>query len=217
MDVAYFLRRRVEFIRHFYEMSAAPFVERKRLIESGEQPFVPPYSEEPEPPFLEEWLEAEVALQLLGCTCISMLAAAFHLYFKTWAHQVQVPPETSFKNGWFNGYKAYFAQHFGIRFEDSRCRLDVLEEIVLVRNRTQHPESLLMDTTHYSESDLKKLPNPFFIDEHGEIFSDIDDGERSWLLPPPIRVTDEKLDATLSEVERFVEWFDNVEASGSGC
>ncbi|MBK9784519.1 MAG: hypothetical protein IPP59_10205 [Betaproteobacteria bacterium] len=107
MDVQYFLNRRVNFIRQFYEMAAAPFIERKRQIEAEEEPFVPPYSEDPEPAFLEEWLEAEESLQVIGRTCISMLAAVFHLYFKTWERQIGIPVDDSFKadfkNGWFNG------------------------------------------------------------------------------------------------------------------
>lgn len=213
MDVRYFLSRRLEFIRQFYEMSSAPFIERKRQIEAEEEPFVPPYSEDPEPAYLEEWLEAEESLQVLGRTCISMLAAVFHLYFKTWERQIGIPVDASlkgdFKNGWFNGYKAYFAHHFRIRFEDSPFRLEVLEEIVLIRNRAQHPESITMDSTHFSESDLEKLPHPFFIDENdASLFSEIEEGERSWLMAPPIRVTAEKLSAALSEVESFAEWLE---------
>ncbi|MBN6741067.1 hypothetical protein JKG47_11090 [Acidithiobacillus sp. MC6.1] len=104
-------------------MSSAPFIERKRQIEAEEEPFVPPYSEDPEPAFLDEWLEAEESLQVLGRTCISMLAAVFHLYFKALERQTGIPVDASlkadFKNGWFNGYKAYFARHYRIRFEVS--------------------------------------------------------------------------------------------------
>jgi len=216
VDVQYFLNRKVNFIRQFYEMSSAPFVERKRQIEAEEEPFVPPYSEDPEPAFLEEWLEAEESLQVVGRTCISMLAAVFHLYFKAWEHQIGIPVDASlkadFKHGWLNGYKAYFAHHFRIRFEDSPSNLEVLEEIVLVRNRDQHPESIIMDSSNYSESDLDKLPHPFFIDENdASLFSEEEEGERAWLLPPPIRVTAEKLFTALSEVETFAEWLESVE------
>lgn len=216
VDLRYFLSRRMDFIRQFYEMSAAPFIERKRQIEDEEEPFVPPYSENPEPPFLDEWLEAEESLQVLGRTCISMLAAAFHLYFKTWERQIGIPVDASlkgdFKNGWLNGYKAYFERHFQIRFGDSPIKIDVLEEIVLVRNRTQHPESITMDSSHYSESDLKKFPRPFFIDEgDAALFSEIEKDERAWLIPPSIRVTAEKLFSALSEVKRFAEWLETVE------
>ncbi|MDK9725743.1 MAG: hypothetical protein OEL88_12740 [Sterolibacteriaceae bacterium MAG5] len=217
MDVRYFLSRKVNFIRQFYEMSSAPFVERKRQIEAKEEPYVPPYSEDPEPAFLEEWLEAEESLQVIGRTCISMLAAIFHLYFKTWERQIGVPVDDSLKtdfkkNGWFNGYKAYFARHFRIRFEDSPCKLGVLEEIVLVRNRDQHPESITMDNAYYSGSDLKKLPHPFFISESdASLFSEVEEGERAWLIAPPIRVTPEKLFIALSEVESFAEWLETIE------
>ncbi len=216
MDVRYFLKQRVEFIRQFYVISSAAYIERKRLIEAEEEPFIPPYSEDPEPAFLDEWLEAEESLQVLGRTCISMLAAIFHLYFKTWERQIGIPVDASFKadfkTGWLNGYKAYFARHFHVRFEDSPTSLAVLEEIVLVRNRTQHPGSITMDSSHYSDSDLKKLPHPFFIDENdASLFSETEEGERDWIMAPPIRVTAEKLFAALSEVESFAEWLENVE------
>ena len=81
MDVRYFLGERLAFIEQLYVNSAAPFIERKRKIEAEEEPFVPPYSEDPEPAFLSEWLEAEESLQVIGHTCISMLSASFHLYF----------------------------------------------------------------------------------------------------------------------------------------
>lgn len=211
MDVRYFLKRRVEFIRQFYDISSAAYIERKRQIEAGEEPFVPPYSEDPEPAFLDEWLEAEESLQVLGRTCISMLAAVFELYFKTWERQIGIPADGSRKHGWLNRYKAYFARHFHIRFEDSPTGLTVLEEIVLVRNRTQHPESITMDSAHYADSDMRKLAHPFFIDENdASLFSETEEGERAWLMAPPIRITAAKLFAALSEVESFAEWLENV-------
>lgn len=215
MDMRYFLNRKVNFIRQFYEMSSAPFNERKRQIEAEEEPYVPPYSEDPEPAFLKEWMEAEESLQVIGRTCISMLAAVFHLYFKTWERQIGIPVDASlnadFKNGWLHGYKAYFARHFRIRFEDSPSKLGVLEEIILVRNRDQHPESITMDSSHYSNSDLKKLSHPLFIDTNdASLFSEAEEGERAWLMAPPIRVTAEKLFTALSEVAIFAEWLENA-------
>lgn len=107
MDVRYFLGERLFFIKQLCINSSASFVERKRKIEAREEPFVPSYSEDPEPPFLSEWLEAEDSLQVIGRTCISMLSAAFHLYFKTWEHRLGVPVgdlyKTDFKRGWFHG------------------------------------------------------------------------------------------------------------------
>lgn len=73
MDVQYFLSRRIDFIRQYYATASAPYVERKRKIEAEEEPFVPPYSEDGEPAFLKEWLEADESLHVLGYSCISML------------------------------------------------------------------------------------------------------------------------------------------------
>ena len=60
MDVLFFLKERTKFIRYFYETAGEPFRETIRKIEADEAPFDdPPYSEDGEPPFLEEWTEAD--------------------------------------------------------------------------------------------------------------------------------------------------------------
>lgn len=217
MDIQFFLFQRLQFIKQFYRNSAAPFVERKRRIEAEEEPFVPPYSEDGEPPFLAEWVEADESLNVLGWSCISMLTASLHLYLKTWERQIGIPIDKSLKpcfksNGWFHGYKAHFAQQLGVRFEDSPCDLSLLEELVLARNRVQHPESITTHSTHYSDSDLKKLPRPFFVDEKDlDLFSEVDEGARSWLMQPTVHVTAERLFSALSEVSRFSKWFEDLD------
>lgn len=216
MDVSYFLGERLAFIEQLYANSAAPFIERKRKIQAEEEPFVPPYSEDPEPAFLSEWLEAEESLQVIGHTCISMLSASLHLYFKTVERQLRRPINDSYKavfrRGWFNGYKAYFQQEFTVNFEGSLCNLNLLEELTLVRNRVQHPESIAAQSSHYSPDDLKKMPSPFFVDDRDrELLAGMEEGERSWLMPPTIHVTQEKLKAAISEVARFVEWLEHTD------
>lgn len=54
MKVGEFLKDRTGFIRRHYETAAAPFYEIMRRIEAGEEPYEPPYSEDGEPPFLEQ-------------------------------------------------------------------------------------------------------------------------------------------------------------------
>jgi len=49
MNVTWFLNCRLDFIRQLYARSSAPFVDCLTKIESEEEPFVPPYSEDPEP------------------------------------------------------------------------------------------------------------------------------------------------------------------------
>ena len=217
MKVRYFLGQRIAFIRQFYVVTSAPYVERKRKIEAEEAPWVPGYSEDGEPWFLEEWLEADESLQVLGRSCISMLVATLHVYFKTWQQLINKPIDESmkvaFKNGWLNGYKEYFACHVRIKFEKAPVSLAVLEELVLARNRIQHPESITTDTSHFSNADLEKMPRPFFIDERdSSLLSEADEGECAWLLPPAIHVSAEKLECALKEVEQFAEWLETVES-----
>ena len=85
MDVLFFFKQRTRFIRHFYETAGMPFRETKRKIEAKEPPFDdPPYSEDGEPPYVEEWIAASEAQEVLGRTCLSMLSTSLQLYFMTW-------------------------------------------------------------------------------------------------------------------------------------
>ncbi|MFA4827576.1 MAG: hypothetical protein WC855_01615 [Thermodesulfovibrionales bacterium] len=214
MDVNFFLNLRTTFIRQFYENASISFFERQRKIEAGEYPFIPPYSEDGEPPFLEEWTEADEALQLLGYSCISMLASALHLYLKTLETEFEVPVAASLKsefkkNGWFNGYKAYFLTNFGIRFESGPFNISTLEEIVCARNRAQHPKNITTQRVSYSSKDIKKFPQVFFVDDREKmLFAAIEVSESSWLYRPTIHITKEKLFAAIAEVEKFNGWLE---------
>jgi hypothetical protein len=213
VDVRYFLKTRTDFIRQLYDTASVPYLERKRKIEAEEDPFVPPYSEDEEPPFLEEWIEADESLHILAYSCISMLAAALHLYFKTWERQLRIPAGDSFKSkfkkGWLNGYKAYFAHCFDIHFETAPANLQVLEEVVLARNRHQHPESIINHLIHYSGSDLEKLSHPFFVNySEKALLGDVNETEISWFMSTNLHITGEKLTAAIDEIVKFVDWLE---------
>jgi hypothetical protein len=158
-------------------------------------------------------MEADESLHVLAYACISMLAAALHLYFKTWESQFRIPAgdlfKDEFKNGWLAGYKAYFTHYAHINFGDCPANLELLEEVVLTRNRVQHPEPTFNFKTHYSVKDLKKLSHPFFLDETNErLLAEVDEGEKWWLLPPTLHVTGEKLIGAIEEIEKFCEWLE---------
>jgi hypothetical protein len=73
MNVLFFLKERTEFIRHFYETAEKPFRETIHKIENEVPPFdESPYAEDGEPPFMQEWIEATRALDVLGRCCISV-------------------------------------------------------------------------------------------------------------------------------------------------
>ncbi len=215
MDVGFFLKSRTTFLRQFYRNSCAEFLERKRRIDTEEYPFDPPYSEDCEPAFLQEWLEADDSLHIIGYTCITMLAAALHLYIKTWESELGPSAKknkykTYFKVSWLNGYKRYFAEEFHVIWENSQVNLSLLEEIVLARNSIQHPQEISIQRASYSKSDVSKLRHPFFIDKSEVRWSKgLDEIERAWFSPPTVHITSDKLYAAIDEVETFCAWLDN--------
>lgn len=219
MDIGYFLKRRTAFIRQLYVTATREYVERQRKIEAEEEPFVPPYCEDGDPPFLEEWFEADDSLQVLGRACLSMLAATLKLYFKTWERELGVPVDDSLRKSEFgrsfvNGYRAYFLRNFGVRFEDGPIEVALLEEIVLARNNIQHPETITSNRSHYTDSDLEKLSHPFFVDDREKpLLAEVGESQSSWLMPPTIHVSSAKLLEVISAVECFAEWLEQAEVS----
>ncbi len=224
MNVRYFLDCRIAFIRQFYATASEPYIERKRKIEAHEEPFIPPYSEDDEPPFLDKWLEADESLHVLAYSCISMLAAALHLYLESWVKQSGIVVDQSmkksvFKNkGWFSGYDAHFTKHFNVAFKNGPSDLKMLEEVVLVRNRIEHPPSITDQKTQYSASDLKQLRHPFFVDKTEMALLGYSDEEAiPRFMLPTVHITEMQLLAGVAEVERFSVWFDPaIEAAVHG-
>ena len=220
MFVRRFLNERIDFIQQLYETSTAPYRERKKLIEAQEEPYVPPYNEDEEPAFLKEWLEANESILVIGCVCVSMLSAAFQLYFRTWEKRLNTPVDDELKktvfkeSGWLKGYMAYFSKHFKIDFTELPADLEILQELILLRNRTQHPEALTDNLPSFSKSDLEKHPRPFFVDERDyEILTEVNAQDQSWLIPPSFTVTAEKLIKAIVEVQRFSDWLEGADAN----
>jgi hypothetical protein len=230
MDILYFLKSRTRFIRGFYSDAASVFVERKRKIEAHEEPFVPDDSDDSEEPqFLDEWMGADDALDLLGQMSISVLAGSLQLYMKEWIdgrmqwhaasfirYGVAAPTGKSpaFKEGWINGYREYFREKLGIDWANAGSNLPLLEETVLARNRVQHPEEIESLSVRQSKQDQKKYPTSFFADEY-ELAAWGDRALTSeFIRPVKLNVTKEKLEAAIGEVETFCAWLDDQKPFG---
>ena len=210
MDVHYFLTDRITFIRQFYENASQPFIERQRRIEANEEPFPPKYDDSGEPPYLIEWQEAAESLQVLGYSCLSMLAGALHLYLETWKKQLPAGKRGRKKKGWLNQSRADFLDWFGIQLDDAPADLSLLEEVVLARNRIQHPGTIASVQPSYLDSDLRKRPHAFFVtDAEREMFARGDGEELSWLFQPSLDVTCDKLEVAIREVEKLAAWLED--------
>lgn len=213
MDVFGFLKLRLDFIRQLHERSCAPFVLIKQQIEDEVPPYEPPYTEDGEPPFLGEWLEADESIQALGYACISMLAASLQLFLKTWEKELGKPVQPQYKalfkkKGWMNGYRQYFIDILGIDYANAPIKMIRLEEIVRARNIVQHPDFISSNMVSFTDDDLKVLQEPFLSSEVDRRMSRSFSSEGRWFLPLNLHVPPEKFMIALNDVARFAAWLD---------
>lgn len=213
MDIVAFLKLRTAFIRYFYENGVKPFDEIKSAIEKGEEPYVPQYSEDGEPPFLEEWMDAEQAIDAVGHACISMLSSSLQLFLKAWVsrleHELGIKFTVDFKrHGWLNGYREIFSI---MEFPLSECAtdFDIIEQVTLARNRVQHPEDLTDLRVTHSETDLRRFPRPFFVSEaEMEMAVRDNDDSTAWWLRPSIKSERDKVLSAIDQVEALCFWLE---------
>lgn len=214
MNVLFFLKERTKFIRHFYETAGEPFRDTMRKIEADEPPFDnPPYSEDGEPPYLEEWMQADEGLEVLGRACISMLSPSLQLYFKMWESELAVrweegERERAFRNGFLKGYQVCFGEVLGLSWDECPADLDLIEQITLARNRDQHPEHITSMRVDHARNDLAKHPHPFFVsDIERKMYADSEMRGVFW-MSPALHVSREALFTAIEEVEKLTEWLE---------
>ena len=212
MDATYFLTERTQFIRKFYDNAVGPFRETKRLIEQQLPPYVSPYSEDPEPPFLEEWLDAATSEEIVGLACVSLLSDSLKLYFCTLQRDVIgfrfEEDERAFRGGFLNAYKHALGIILDTDWSDCPASFDIIEQVILARNRSQHGTSFVtMDVRHDGHT-LRKYPAPFFARESEQTDWSKADGAFASLLAPTVEVTRDKLFTAIDHVEQLTHWID---------
>ncbi|MBW8639801.1 hypothetical protein K1W69_21585 [Hoeflea sp. WL0058] len=211
MDVKGFLDLRLKFIRDFYDTAAAPFNDVMEKIGAGEAPYEPPYSEDEEPPYLSEWINAQSGLDVLGRACVSMLSASLKLYFKTWEVELDITWQDGerkklFKNGFLWGYIHAYTEVLGLNWDKCPADLDILEQVTLARNRDQHPETISKMDVDYAPADTKKHPSLFFVTEWEQrAYQDSDLAGITW-LNPSVHVSREALWQAIDEVAKLSGW-----------
>jgi len=209
MDPMFFFSFRLNFIKNFYVTSSGPFLKIKNDIEQEVPPYEPPYSEDGEPPFQEEWSQANASLIVLGGSCVSMLEGSLHMLLDTLMKMhgnLNDWRAVKSKDGWWGKHQGYFKEH-GIDFATSGCNMDLLSEIILARNRVQHGEGLTTQSITYQPEDLAKVSSPFFVDStEVDVLKELGEPDFS-LFQPVITVDLEKLTAALEEVRKFGHWF----------
>lgn len=212
MDVLYFLKERTRLIRQYYEQAAQPFSDTIRKIEMEEEPFAPPYSEDPEPAFLTQWIEATELLEVTGRCCVSMLSASLQLYLQTWDRMLGLQCKTGFKanfkrDGLVGGYRQCLAERLGLDWNTCPADFAIIEQVVLARNRDQHPDSITTLRVTHADHDRARHPHPFFLnDKEAELYDDAK-GTQFW-MSASLHVPRDKLMAAISNVETLCEWLE---------
>ena len=217
MDAAFFLRRRTHFIRRYYITGIGPFREIQRKIDAQETPYdePPPFfdPEDGEPAFLEEWIEADEAAQVVGRSAVSLLSDSLKLYFKALEQQLAFRlslegKATAKKKGFVAAYRGALGEVLGTDWTNCPVRFDVIEQIVLARNRAQHGLQLSILRPWHDPKTLTKHHDLIFASEE-ELKMWVDEGADpdTWFAPQ-LEITEESLGAAITEVEKLADWIE---------
>ena len=215
MDINFFLKLRTEFIRYFYAEAVKPFLDIQRKIEKGLPPFDdPPYSEDPEPPFLEDWMNAATGINVVGQSCVSLLSDSLKLYFNTLQTRVigfvlsDAEKSATKGQGFVALYKNALGEILDTDWTDCPARFDVIEQVVLARNRSQHGSSLMSHQLRHDPDTLRKHPLPFFAsDQELQEWRESGRDEDSYFAPM-LEITKDKLFEASYEIEKLANWIE---------
>ncbi len=174
------LIERLHAIQRLYDGAAAAFVDKKRKIELGEEPYEePPFNpdtDDPEPPFLEDWNEADEFQNVIGQACISMLHSCLKDYLdeilrrsgiKKEADRLLSKRRNEMKGeSWFGRYVAVFADAYSIDWGQSPIPTEEIEALNLARNDIQHGRQAHRLNRYLSEQHTKRFPLNLFLDDY---------------------------------------------------
>ena len=212
MDILAGLSDKLRFIERFYESASNPFRETKRKIESGEEPFTSrPFDPETvtgEPEFLEEWIEADDSLNLVGQAALNLVQTSLREYLDAFIFR-SPPPEGLEPTGknWVERRKSLFLEAYAIDWASGPVPISDLEEINLTRNDIQHTETPFGAfglTRRQSDEHRTRFPHGLFVHEiDRQLATAAGDASMG-----RIYVTRENLKEAIQRVERFCEFLE---------
>jgi hypothetical protein len=219
VDVLAILMEQLRGIERLYEGAAGVFIERKRKIEAGEDPYEPPpfdpEIDDPEPPFLEEWIEANDFQDIIGQACISIVHSCLKDYLdgaiersgiEGQADRFLSQRRNSVKGeSWFGRYVALFADAYSIDWNRSPVPTEDLEEINLARNDIQHGRPAFGFGRYRDERHAQRFPLGLFIRNDERTLS-VERLMHSYTL---IHVSHDALKESIRRVESFCQFVES--------
>ena len=233
MNIEYLVKEKTNYIKWFYKTAVEPFSKIKEAVEKEKEPYVPPSGEADEPPFLEEWIKAEYGVQIIGHTCISILSGILKLYLELWKERWEDggrrrPSDAATnKDDWTAINKKYWPARVLKKLEElgcdvSSCPVDtsIMEQIVLCRNRIQHPDCdriqhpgsffLTFLGIRYSREDINRFSKPLFSNKlELEMFGGDFKPDKFMFMRPSVFSTEKNIFEAISQVEDFFSWLES--------
>ncbi len=213
MDVNFFLNQRTAFIRGFFDAAIVGFLETQRRIDQAEPPFDnPPYSEDPEPAYLAEWIDAGTGAELVAQACVSLLSDTLKLYFNTLRKEIRFifdkREKALAKKSFVRAYQAALGEILETDWSDCPVRFDIIEQVVLARNLSQHGGDLTSFRVPHDARSLRRHPEPLFASKaEWRAWQESGGGDLSFLMPA-VHITREALFAAIDEIDQLGEWID---------
>lgn len=212
MDVSYFLGKRLDYIEYYFQTCTDTFLGEMSAIENGAPPYDdPPYSEGPEPAYLEEWLRANDALETLGRSCISMLAKLATQYVDyLFKRQIGITFDTEAfkkevkKSGIAPFYRDALLEIYP-SLETANIDFDVIEAVILIRNRDQHEDEFLGNGIKVNTKMTEKPGVLKFVSLQD--LSTFQETQSSWCLPH-ITVNRESFSRAVNSIRDLAVWLD---------
>ena len=84
--------------------------------------------------------------------------------------------------GIVGGYRACLASCVGIDCSQCPADLEIIEQVVLARNRDRYPESITSVRVTHTEKDRQCFPRPFFMNEREAVLFEESDGSTLFML-----------------------------------
>lgn len=212
MDILWFLRRRLLSAITIYDEASAPFIEKMRKIEANEEPFAdnrdPFYQDVTEPAFLEEFLAANEAVEVLGHWCLLMIHASLQAYLREYVALASrlhrdSPDISKMLNGtggrnWFEKYRLLFNGAFRIDWEKGPTKLTDIEQINLTRDDLIHNVDVATNLVYRTKAHSDRFPASLFTDE---IWEQLGIGSK-------IKIGRDQLTKARQIVDEFCAWLD---------
>ena len=194
----WFLQDRLRFIEMFYDSASEPFTTKMRKITDEEPPF-DVYNnvdhENDDPPFIEDWIEAIEAAELLGNLSLCLVQSSLKQFLELFVQEMGGAPPTG-KGTWLERHQQFFLNEYGIDWSKGPIKVEVLEDLSLARNDIQHGGTLMTKATIQNRDYARRFPDSLFTEP--------------FVPGPRIVVTRESLTAAIQAVESFCAYLENL-------